>query len=101
MLLREVLVEDRTTRMVPAEGIEPPTFGLQNHCSTAELSRHGMGRVGGSRHKLAGRRIPELAAKGHPRGLPFPPHPGSHFACACLRRQSLWPDKPSSLVFDA
>src|SRR5882724_8508251 len=25
--------------MVPAEGIEPPTFGLQNHCSTAELSR--------------------------------------------------------------
>ena len=26
--------------MVPAEGIEPPTFGLQNRCSTAELSRH-------------------------------------------------------------
>jgi hypothetical protein len=25
--------------MVPAEGIEPPTFGLQNRCSTAELSR--------------------------------------------------------------
>jgi len=23
--------------MVPAEGIEPPTFGLQNRCSTAEL----------------------------------------------------------------
>ena len=26
--------------MVPVEGIEPPTFGLQNRCSTAELNRH-------------------------------------------------------------
>jgi hypothetical protein len=26
--------------MVPEEGIEPPTFGLQNRCSTAELIRH-------------------------------------------------------------
>jgi hypothetical protein len=25
--------------MVPEEGIEPPTFGLQNRCSTAELFR--------------------------------------------------------------
>ena len=25
--------------MVPVEGIEPPTFGLQNRCSTAELNR--------------------------------------------------------------
>ena len=25
--------------MVPDDGIEPPTFGLQNHCSTAELIR--------------------------------------------------------------
>src|SRR5258708_15924794 len=25
---------------VPGEGIEPPTFGLQNRCSTAELTRH-------------------------------------------------------------
>jgi hypothetical protein len=25
---------------VPEEGIEPPTFGLQNRCSTAELFRH-------------------------------------------------------------
>jgi hypothetical protein len=24
---------------VPDEGIEPPTFGLQNRCSTAELIR--------------------------------------------------------------
>src|SRR5688500_16900846 len=26
--------------MVPGEGIEPPTNGLQNRCSTAELTRH-------------------------------------------------------------
>ena len=26
--------------LVPAERIEPPTFGLQNRCSTAELNRH-------------------------------------------------------------
>ena len=24
---------------MPGEGIEPPTFGLQNRCSTAELTR--------------------------------------------------------------
>lgn len=29
----------RQDQVVPAEGIEPPTFGLQNRCSTAELSR--------------------------------------------------------------
>src|SRR5690606_21115688 len=28
-----------TGPMVPDEGIEPPTFGLQNRCSTAELIR--------------------------------------------------------------
>ena len=26
--------------LVPGEGIEPPTNGLQNRCSTAELARH-------------------------------------------------------------
>ena len=26
-------------KLVPVEGIEPPTFGLQNRCSTAELNR--------------------------------------------------------------
>src|SRR5262245_32627645 len=31
--------------VVPAEGIEPPTFGLQNRCSTAELSRHVLGNA--------------------------------------------------------
>jgi hypothetical protein len=27
-------------RLVPADGFEPPTNGLQNRCSTPELSRH-------------------------------------------------------------
>ena len=30
---------DPSWRLVPDEGFEPPTFGLQNRCSTAELSR--------------------------------------------------------------
>jgi hypothetical protein len=34
--------------LVPDEGIEPPTFGLQNRCSTAELIRPGR-RTGGNR----------------------------------------------------
>ena len=44
-LLAELLAE---RDMVPVEGIEPPTFGLQNRCSTAELNRHrdGAFRVG-------------------------------------------------------
>ena len=29
----------RLKSLVPDEGIEPPTFGLQNRCSTAELIR--------------------------------------------------------------
>jgi hypothetical protein len=28
--------------MVPAEGFEPPTFGLQNRCTTTVLSRRKM-----------------------------------------------------------
>jgi hypothetical protein len=36
-------------RVVPAEGIEPPTFGLQNRCSTAELSRRGAHTSHGAR----------------------------------------------------
>ena len=35
--------------LVPAEGIEPPTFGLQNRCSTAELSRRHL-EAGRGRH---------------------------------------------------
>ena len=31
--------EIRLRWLVPAEGLEPPTNGLQNRCSTAELSR--------------------------------------------------------------
>lgn len=41
--------------VVPAEGIEPPTFGLQNRCSTAELSRQLPGkRASPERSTLAG-----------------------------------------------
>ncbi len=29
--------------LVPGEGIEPPTNGLQNRCSTAELTRQDAG----------------------------------------------------------
>lgn len=36
--------------MVPDEGIEPPTFGLQNRCSTAELSRRRLEEAGRGRH---------------------------------------------------
>ena len=42
--------------MVPDEGIEPPTFGLQNRCSTAELIR---------------RRIPRNPEWGNRRSLGF------------------------------
>jgi hypothetical protein len=28
--------------LVPAEGFEPPTYGLQNRCTTTVLSRHFM-----------------------------------------------------------
>src|SRR5262245_45427275 len=34
--------------MVPEEGIEPPTFGLQNRCSTAELFRQCVRHIAGS-----------------------------------------------------
>ena len=27
--------------LVPDEGLEPPTFGLQNRCTTTVLIRHG------------------------------------------------------------
>ena len=31
--------------MVPAEGFEPPTYGLQNRCTTTVLSRHYPARI--------------------------------------------------------
>ena len=34
------LVQD-IDNMEPAKGIEPPTYGLRNRCSTPELRRHG------------------------------------------------------------
>ena len=47
---------------VPGEGIEPPTNGLQNRCSTAELSRLGLTAI-----SVANR--PQAA----PNGLPYNP----------------------------
>jgi hypothetical protein len=43
-LIAQILASPETARrariiLVPDEGIEPPTFGLQNRCSTAELIR--------------------------------------------------------------
>jgi hypothetical protein len=35
----KVLAKAATQKMVPGEGIEPPTFGLQNRCTTAVLTR--------------------------------------------------------------
>jgi hypothetical protein len=41
-------------KLVPDEGIEPPTFGLQNRCSTAELIRRRANPRGiGYQHKAA------------------------------------------------
>ena len=61
--------------MVPAEGIEPPTFGLQNRCSTAELSRLQDQWVSANPSPVSGRRrqadpvlrrhLPELPAQGY------------------------------------
>jgi hypothetical protein len=31
-----------TKNLVPGEGFEPPTFGLQNRCTTAVLTRRGV-----------------------------------------------------------
>jgi hypothetical protein len=31
--------------LVPAEGFEPPTYGLQNRCTTTVLSRRGPRRI--------------------------------------------------------
>ena len=47
-------------RLVPVEGIEPPTFGLQNRCSTAELNRHLYACVGRHPERHRGRTIPIL-----------------------------------------
>jgi hypothetical protein len=81
--------------MVPAEGIEPPTFGLQNRCSTAELSRQddwdrqGKSGVNATELEAANTR---LALKEPPSAAPF-----SH----CRRWMERWPDKCFQLVFDA
>ena len=74
---------------MPAEGIEPPTFGLQNRCSTAELSRLQDQWVSTKLSPFSGRRrqadpvlrrhLPELPAQGY-----WPAKP-SRFPTAVLR----------------
>ena len=48
--------------MVPAEGFEPPTYGLQNRCTTTVLSRQSAGDYnragGGSGSGSADRSVP-------------------------------------------
>ena len=70
---------------MPAEGLEPPTNGLQNRCSTTELSRHRAGdyferrivpvraasehgRLGGLHHDTGHRSAPARLASWQGRG---------------------------------
>jgi hypothetical protein len=39
--------------MVPGEGFEPPTFGLQNRCTTTVLTRHTDARVLSNRNRAS------------------------------------------------
>ena len=46
---------------LPAEGFEPPTYGLQNRCTTTVLSRHGSAHI-----------ITMRAAEGLPKSIANP-----------------------------
>ena len=50
--------------MVPGEGFEPPTFGLQNHCTTAVLTRQW--RYFSLLVVCVGRAVPSLPPDRHP-----------------------------------
>src|SRR5712675_1386263 len=50
---------------LPAEGFEPPTYGLQNRCTTTVLSRHGSGDI-----------ITASAAEELPKSIANPAGPG-------------------------
>lgn len=56
--------------MVPDEGIEPPTFGLQNRCTTAVLIRRRIFAlaVQPRRHKIPEKERPRLLGRGRPAG---------------------------------
>ena len=62
----DVFGRSRKEGNLPAEGFEPPTYGLQNRCTTTVLSRHGTS----PRHFTVGR-----------------PRPGNRMR-ACARRQA-------------
>ncbi len=60
--------------LVPAEGIEPPTFGLQNRCTTAVLRRPGLRLSAASRRADAARHpaAPPLARRASSSRTPAP-----------------------------
>src|SRR5947208_10648009 len=68
---------------LPAERFELPTNGLQNRCSTTELSRHRQDRQGGIRALRASARLPH--------------HNGPGRAPACCNRQDAPGEAPERL----
>src|SRR5207248_5577087 len=69
--------------LVPAERFELPTNGLQNRCSTTELSRHRQDRQGGIRALRASARLPHRNGPGR--------------APACCNRQDAPGEAPERL----
>src|SRR6266404_6382749 len=62
--------------LVPAEGFEPPTYGLQNRCTTTVLSRHGSAHI-----------ITASASGGLPKSIASPARPQCCVAAPGLRRR--------------
>ena len=68
-------------KLVPAEGFEPPTYGLQNRCTTTVLSRHfedtasgpltaySTAAGGGAIKRLPERQMTRLSRSGSPRPM--------------------------------
>ena len=55
---------------MPGEGIEPPTFGLQNRCSTAELIRRSrLNLLEGFRGRSSGANSVRARRRGFSNGL--------------------------------
>jgi hypothetical protein len=77
--------------MVPAEGFEPPTYGLQNRCTTTVLSRHFKDTASGRMtvHSTA-------AASGAINRLRFSVIYGQIFAACCSLCTTLWPSRSTA-----
>jgi hypothetical protein len=80
--------------VVPAEGIEPPTFGLQNRCSTAELSRHSP-LLALPHHQITSPKRPQRDFADVPSDackraqVALPPHTAQRFAAAAAQAIAL------------